>query len=462
MSAALDLRDFGVQIGARAILVGVTFVVPDRGVVALMGPGGSGKSTLLRSLTEGVDHPSFLRSGIVLYEDEPLSARRRPVLVRQRLGTASQTAFEVLASALPNRGELTRLEQQTIIADRLHELGRGALTSHLDVQMCSLPSGVQRLVRIIAATFAEPAMVCIDEATAELDDEEAADVLDLIATLGLQRAVLFVTHNQRHARQVADYVGLLAAGRLVEIATTDKFFDNPDEDATRTYVRTGGCALPSPNATSGMVDSAYAADSIGTGLDEDTAANEQRTAIANRISAMLPTHVPSAAGPRGFRWLVPGRLGGTPYPGIVQSVTQDLDALRRVGITHLVTLTEEPATFQTEAADYGVEVLFFPIPDMHGPDLDAAARMCGHVAELLGDGATVAYHCKAGMGRTGVMLAAQLIHQGASATEALTTVRLAHAKWVQSKAQEQFLAEFARHVDPASRAHPSHSNQEGV
>lgn len=115
-------------------------------------------------------------------------------------------------------------------------------------------------------------------------------------------------------------------------------------------------------------------------------------------------------GPPQFRWLIRGNLGGAPRPGLTSTLVDDLEALKRVGINLLVTLTEEWQPPGPALANSGIRGIYFPIPDMGAPSPKAARRLCQTVAEEISRGKAVAYHCQAGCGRTGTLLAAQLIH----------------------------------------------------
>lgn len=158
------------------------------------------------------------------------------------------------------------------------------------------------------------------------------------------------------------------------------------------------------------------------------------------------------AGPRGFVWLIPGRVAGTPLPGILRDVRDDLAALRDVGITHLVSLTEQPFD-ATLAAEFGIRCTHFSIPDMAAPSPAAAAALCDSLTTQLREGGAVAFHCRAGLGRTGTLLATYLIWAGAgrcSAESAIALVRRLDSKMIQSHAQEEFLRSYPAYLVAAS------------
>jgi atypical dual specificity phosphatase len=156
-------------------------------------------------------------------------------------------------------------------------------------------------------------------------------------------------------------------------------------------------------------------------------------------------------GPRGFYWLKPGSLGGLPRPGIVQSLERDLEGLRRLGVTHLVTLEEELTVPRQALVEHELSGRHFPIVDMCAPDARAAQLFCADVEALIESGAIVALHCRAGLGRTGTMLSCQLVWEGVAAHEALAFARGINPRWVQSDEQIQFLSRFDELVNGAPR-----------
>lgn len=158
--------------------------------------------------------------------------------------------------------------------------------------------------------------------------------------------------------------------------------------------------------------------------------------------ASKPNAPQGYAGPTGFHWLIDGVLGGTPRPGIVRSVESDAAALQRVDTKLLITLNENWSPPITELAEYGIESHQVKIPDMHAPEPSVALELCQYVDGYLKDGSACVYHCKAGRGRTGTMLAAQLMYYGRTADEAIKQVQFRNPKWIESQVQMDFLHAF--------------------
>lgn len=422
----LVLERFGVAFGETVVLADISIKIPARGTCVLMGPAGGGKSTLLRALA-GVNEaqPDLRQWGKAWYDDRPLGEGRRPVLVQQDVRYFTSTVRENLVSSLPDRSRLDRGAQSRRIAELLSTYGAEDLGKHLDQDALGLPLVLRRLLSVIRAVASDAPMVCLDESTAGLDEDGAARILSVIRTYARDHAVFFVTHHQGQARDIADRVVLLGGGRVQEDSSALDFFTSDGTTVAGHFLDSGGFSLPSPDANPDE-------------LREDEAPPPPLPEQA-RASAALATRF---VGPRDFRWMIQNRLGGLPRPGIVASLAHDLAGLCRLGVTTLVTLEETETVPRAELRAAGISSLHFPIVDMEAPELQIAADWCRQIASRLDGGEVIAMHCRAGQGRTGTMLASQLIWAGATAIDALDLVRAINPRWVTSCDQVGFLARF--------------------
>lgn len=424
--AVLSLAGYGVGFRERVILADVSLEVPARGTTVVMGPAGGGKSTLLRTLA-GLNQlqPDLRQWGAATYRGAPLDGAHRPALVQQDVRHFVATVRENLVSAFADRARLSRAAQRERLLQLLHASGCPELEEVLDEEAVLVATPLRRLLSMLRAMATDAALVCLDETTVGLDERWAARVLELVRWYARDHAVLFVTHHQLHARAVADTVALLAGGRVQEVAPAATFFTAPASPVTRHFLESGSVSLPSPDA-----DPATLADDVPPPPPLPPEARVRSAAV----------------GPRGFGWLLPGTLGGLPRPGIVAELPDDLAGLQRLGVTTLVTL-EETRTVPLAALEAaGIEGVHFPVVDMEAPETVATAALCAQVARRMAHGEVVAYHCRAGHGRTGTLLACQLIWSGAAALDALDRVRSVNPKWVTSDAQVRFLEIFADFV----------------
>jgi atypical dual specificity phosphatase len=442
MAAILRVNNLDVGFDNRVVLSGVDFTIEPKSVFVLMGPGGAGKSTLVRTVTGSVNSETADVSGEVAYRGSGES----PSFLCQNPSATLATVYEYLASAHPGRSEFTRAKFREQLAAYLEERGLEGLVEHFDREVVELSGETLATLRVVRAALERGELVCLDEPASSLEADEAAPIEEFVRRESDERAFLFVTHNQRRAREIGDHVALLAGGRIIEHGSVDEFFDSPETEATKQYLRTGSCSVTAPEvairpngeSASGTVsrrDSEPSEESISESTDD---AEDSGREGESRITYRHPSEV---RGPQSFRWLIGGRLGGSPIPGAACPVEHDLRALERIGVTLLVTLTTH--SLPDEAlAEVGFENIHFPIPDTEAPELEAAGEICAEVAHWLTNGAAVVFHCRAGMGRAGTMLCSMLIWAGHSADCALQWARRIYEKWVQTDEQEAFLESF--------------------
>lgn len=417
----LTLEGYGIAFGERVIHASIDLAIADRSVTVVVGPSGVGKSTLVRTLCgANAGNPTLRVWGRAVFAPAPRGTPET-ALVGQNARLLIGTVREHCVSAIPSRASLTPRELSIRVDEHLDDTGLAELRSALETRVLDLPRGLQRRLAIARAAIAGPQLLCADEPTSDVSSDEASAILALLRRVAERRGVLFVTHNQAHARAAGGDTALLAGGIVHEHAPTETFFAQPLTRAAQQFTRTGSCDVPSPGASP---------EDLAEGVVATPIPPEARTFVSDRF------------GPRGFRWLKQGALGGTPRPGIIDDLEHDLAALRSVGTTVLVTLEQEPPPIEA-LTRAGIRSLHVPIEDMRAPSIEAARRHCTQVAALVAAGEVVVVHCRAGLGRTGMMLAAQLVHEGASAIEALESARRIEPRWVQSDEQVAFLERFA-------------------
>jgi atypical dual specificity phosphatase len=422
----LELRRYGVAFGEHVVLASVHLDVAARGVHVLVGPSAAGKSTLLRTLAGLNDSQPALRTwGTALYAGAPLGEGPRPTCAQQNARLFVSSVRENVVSALPDRAGLTPREQTERIERSFERLGCERLLRHLADDVVRLPTGDQRLVAVLRAEATGAALLLLDEPTVGLSEGEAEAVVRLVRRVAEHRAVVVTTHHQGHALALGGECFLLAGGRVQERGPTAELIARPTTDAGREFVARGNCSIPSPTAK---------AEELAPGV-----------ATPTPLPPAVRRAVDPGVGPRAFYWVERGRLGGLPRPGVVAELEHDLVGLARLGVTVLVTL-EEQVTVPSEAlARYSIRSIHFPIPDMRAPDVAEMEGLCVRIDALLAGGDVVAVHCLAGLGRTGTVLAAYLVWQGATPLEAIERVRAIRPRSIQSDEQAALLTRLAVH-----------------
>ena len=150
-----------------------------------------------------------------------------------------------------------------------------------------------------------------------------------------------------------------------------------------------------------------------------------------------------------FNWILPRALAGSGRPGLLGDLDTQLAWLRSAGIEHVISLTEKPLVLEDR---HGLVVTHFPIPDMGFPMPRRAHELCRFVLEAIQRDEPVLLHCKAGLGRTGTMLACCLVSRGANPDEAVRRVRTICSHYIQNQSQEMFVHHYGEFLRSLARA----------
>ncbi|MFJ2027572.1 FHA domain-containing protein [Streptomyces sp. NPDC087897] len=210
--------------GGKQILKDVSFGVPEKSLIAVIGPSGSGKSTLLKALTGY--RPAD--QGDVLYDNRNLY--KQFAELRQRIGLVPQddilhkelTVTKALKYAAKLRfpADTTESERQARITEVLAEL---KLDIHKDKKITSLSGGQRKRVSVALELLTKPSLIFLDEPTSGLDPGMDRDVMQLLRGLADDgRTVLVVTHSVAELA-ICDKLLVMAPGGSVA------YFGPPEE-----------------------------------------------------------------------------------------------------------------------------------------------------------------------------------------------------------------------------------------
>lgn len=236
---AVSVRGLHKSFGDLEVLRGIDLDVDEHEVVCLIGASGSGKSTLLRclNLLEPID------AGRILIEGEEITGRGVDVdPIRRRIGIVFQ-AFNLFPhmSVLDNvtlapRKVLGRpgAEARRDAAALLERFGLADKATDFPDR---LSGGQQQRVAIVRALAMQPDVLLLDEVTSALDPELVAEVLNVIRELAAGGMTMIIaTHEMGFARDIANRVCFLDAGRILEQGPPDRMFSDPGEARTRQFL----------------------------------------------------------------------------------------------------------------------------------------------------------------------------------------------------------------------------------
>ncbi|MEN9314831.1 MAG: hypothetical protein RIS35_1224 [Pseudomonadota bacterium] len=227
----LDRVRFGYR--DRLILDGVSLRFPRGKVVALIGGSGSGKTTILR-LIGGMLRPL---AGSVVFDGQDVHAHGRDGLyaLRRRMGMLYQfgalftdlTVFENVAFPLREHTGLPEPLIRDIVMLKLNAVGLRGVAHYRTAQ---LSGGMARRVALARAIALDPPLIMYDEPFAGLDPISLATIAQLIRNLNdaVKVASILISHDIKDAFGIADYVYLLAAGRIAAEGTPDEMRASSD------------------------------------------------------------------------------------------------------------------------------------------------------------------------------------------------------------------------------------------
>jgi polar amino acid transport system permease protein len=233
----------------RQVLRGLDLSVARGDVVVIMGVSGCGKSTLLRSIArlENFDTGTIIIEGVPFGVDErsrPLRgkalaqarARARVAMVFQHFELFTHmSARDNVSAALRCVYQQPAEQAQQRGVSLLGAVGLAEHTQHLPPQ---LSGGQQQRTAIARALAISPRLMLLDEPTSALDPLMVHEVLTVVRRLAsLGMTMIIVTHEVEFAREVADQVVFMHEGRIVESGPPARVLENPQEAATRTFLR---------------------------------------------------------------------------------------------------------------------------------------------------------------------------------------------------------------------------------
>jgi peptide/nickel transport system ATP-binding protein len=265
MSSLLSVRDLSVAIGRARPVDGVNFAIAKGETFALLGESGCGKSLTALALMRLLPEAARIAAGSVQFAGTDLcgltEAAMRGVrggqigMIFQEPGSSLNpvlTVGEQIAEAL--RLHANSAPQERIVA-ALTAVGIPDPARRATEYPFQMSGGMKQRAMIAMALAGEPELLIADEPTTALDVTIQAQVLDLLRELQRQRgmAMLLITHDLGVVAKMADRVGVMYAGQLVEIAPRATFFAAPGHP----YSRRLFAALPE-TASSGLAASQLA------------------------------------------------------------------------------------------------------------------------------------------------------------------------------------------------------------
>ena len=215
-------------------------------ITGIIGPSGCGKSTLLRvfnrmnELIEG----ARITGGVLIDGEDIYSPMHDLILLRKRVGMVFQrpnafplSIFDNIAYGprvwnISDRKTLTDIVERSLNAVDLFDDLKGRLND----SALSLSAEKQQRLCIARLLAVEPEILLMDEPCSALDPIATGKIEELMIELKKKYTIIIVTHNMQQAARIADDVGFMLLGELVEFGTAKRIFTDPRDKRTFDYI----------------------------------------------------------------------------------------------------------------------------------------------------------------------------------------------------------------------------------
>lgn len=227
-----QVADLKKQVNGRVIVDVEMLSIHAGELFVIVGPNGAGKSTFLRML-HFLEEPT---TGEIQFHGQPVSIPL-PLNQRREIGMVFQRPELLDATVLANVNfplRLRKIKDDRRVADALERL---TLTDFAQAFPDTLSGGELQRVALARALVTNPKVLLLDEPTANLDPYNTELIENIIHEMHQNdTTIVMVTHNIFQAKRLADRVGFMLNGQLVEVASTNEFFENPKDPRVKAFV----------------------------------------------------------------------------------------------------------------------------------------------------------------------------------------------------------------------------------
>lgn len=245
----ITVKNVSKKFGKLEVLKNVSLSVKTGEIVAVIGPSGSGKSTLLRCINqlETIDAGSVAIEGVKVAD---FDARGKRINIPKadiinscmKIGMVFQNFnlfphMTVLGNVMEAPMTVSKMSKTDALKSAEKQLNKVGLEDKKDAYPAKISGGQKQRVAIARALAMEPDIMLFDEPTSALDPELVGEVLAVIKDLASNKmTMVVVTHEMAFAREVADRVVFMEQGEIIEDASPEKLFTNPDHPRIKLFL----------------------------------------------------------------------------------------------------------------------------------------------------------------------------------------------------------------------------------
>ncbi len=220
----------------------VSFDVPKRCIIGIVGESGCGKSMTARSVMRLLKYPGKIVNGSVTLAGKELTGLTEAEMANVRGEEISMIFQEPMTSLNPVmkvgrqvqevvllHRKVTKKEARSEVIRMFEKVGISEPEKRYECYPHELSGGLRQRVMIAMAMICRPKLLIADEPTTALDVTVEAQILELMKNLRdeIGTSIILISHNLGVVAEICDYVHVMYAGRIVEQAETFELFDNP-------------------------------------------------------------------------------------------------------------------------------------------------------------------------------------------------------------------------------------------
>jgi ABC-type polar amino acid transport system ATPase subunit len=238
-SEMIVVKDLHKYFGDIEAVKGVDLRVKQGEVVIIVGPSGSGKSTVLRC----VNHLEVPTKGAVYIDGVHLENKETNINeIRAEVGMVFQQFnlfphLTVLENVTIAQKLVRKRDKEEANRIGMAQLERVGIPEKANAYPRQLSGGQQQRVAIARSLAMNPKVMLFDEPTSALDPEMIKEVLDVMLDLAKEgMTMVVVTHEMGFARSAADRVVFMDDGQVIEVASPEDLYNNPQHERTKLFL----------------------------------------------------------------------------------------------------------------------------------------------------------------------------------------------------------------------------------
>jgi len=230
------IENLSKSFGSKEVLKNINLKINRGEIFAFIGPSGVGKTTMLR-LMNLLEMPTtgklifFGNDNAILQKNNVM---RRMSMLFQMPAIFNTSVFNNVAYGMVIRG----VDKKTIEKKAIDALALVGLAGYEKQKALTLSGGESQRMAFARAIVFKPDVLLLDEPTANLDPANVAKIEDIIKKIRseLGTTIIMASHNIYQVRRIADRVGILLNGELIEVNSKEKMFTHPNDVRSYAFI----------------------------------------------------------------------------------------------------------------------------------------------------------------------------------------------------------------------------------